>query len=125
MRHVLKEIFSRQALCHCLDCRKITGSAFSTNLVVAEDGFSVTKGTPKSFPKTADSGKTITSVFCGDCGSTLWRESETYAGTKIIKAGTLDGDASLEEAKPLVELFVVNRVSWLSAVAGTEQNQAA
>lgn len=122
---MLKEIFSRQALCHCLDCRKITGSAFSTNLVVAEDGFSVTKGTPKSFPKTADSGKTITSVFCGDCGSTLWRESETYAGTKIIKAGTLDGDASLEEAKPLVELFVVNRVSWLSAIAGTEQNQAA
>lgn len=125
MPHVLKATSCSQALCHCLDCRKITGSAFSTNLVVAEDGFSVTKGTPKSFPKTAASGKTITSFICGNCGSTLWRESETYAGTKIIKAGTLDGDISLEEAKPLVELFVVNRVSWLPAVTGTEQHQGA
>lgn len=123
---MLNAISPPQALCHCLDCRKITGSAFSTNLVVAEDGFSVTKGTPKSFPKTADSGKTITSFLCGTCGSTLWRESETYAGTKIIKAGTLDSAASLEEgAKPLVELFVVNRVPWLPAVTGTEQNQGA
>lgn len=90
---------------------------------MAEDGFSVTKGTPKQFAKKADSGKTITSFFCGDCGCTLWRESETYAGTKIVKYGTMDG--ALEDAKPLVELFVSNRVSWLTPVAGAEQNEAA
>lgn len=83
----------------------------------------MTKGTPKSFSKTADSGKTITSFLCGDCGSTLWRETESLAGTKIIKAGILDGDASLEGAKPLFETFVVNRVSWLPAVTGAEQHQ--
>lgn len=115
---------SHQALCHCLDCHKITGSLFSTNLLVADDGFSVTKGTPKQFSKTADSGKAITSFFCGDCGSTLWRQSDTYAGLKIIKAGTLDGNA-LEDANPAVELFVVNRPSWLPAFAGAVQNDAA
>lgn len=114
-----------QALCHCLDCHKITGSAFSTNVIVAEDGFSVIKGTPKQFGKKADSGKTITSFFCGDCGSTLWRESDTYAGTKIIKYGTMDAGSKLEDAKPLVELFVGNRPSWLAPIAGAQQNEAA
>lgn len=92
---------------------------------MAEDGWSVTKGTPKRFAKQADSGKTITSFFCGDCGSTLWRESDTYAGAKIVKYGTMDGLDALETAKPLVELFVGHRVSWLSPVAGAEQNEAA
>lgn len=61
-----------KALCHCMDCRKITGSTYSTNLIIPGEGFEVTKGTPKTIAKKADSGNTITSHFCGDCGSTLW-----------------------------------------------------
>ena len=115
-----------KALCHCLDCRKITGSLFSTNIVVPNEGFSVTKGTPKEYAKTADSGKTMTSYFCGDCGTTLWRQSETYGETKILKAGTLDGENVLDDdAKPAVELFVARRVSWLPPIEGTAKNQGA
>lgn len=111
-----------QALCFCLDCRKTSGSVFSTNVIVTGDGFSLTKGKPKEFKTTARSGKTVTSFFCGDCGTTIWRETETYGTNKIIKAGTLDGDA-VEDAKPLAELFVGNRPSWLSAIPGTAQNE--
>lgn len=85
----------------------------------------MTKGTPKKFAKTADSGKTITSFFCGDCGSTLWRETETYGNTKIVKVGTMDSPDTLEDAKPAVELFVVNRPSWLPALGGAAQNVGA
>ncbi|KAH6638469.1 DUF636 domain protein [Boeremia exigua] len=111
-----------KALCHCLDCRKITGSAFSTNFIVPNEGFSVTKGSPKSFSKKAESGNFITSNFCGDCGSTLWRQSETFGDTKIIKVGTIDGTA-IEDIKPTSELFIANRISWVSPVEGAEQNQ--
>lgn len=90
---------------------------------MSADGFSVIQGMPKAFPKTADSGKTITSYFCGDCGSTLWRETETYGDTKIIKAGTLDGE--MDGVKPAVELFTKNRVSWVPAVSGTELKETA
>ena len=68
-----------QALCHCVDCRKITGSTYSTNLVVGGEGFT-SSGNPKTFTKTADSGQPITSFFCGNCGSTLWRE-----GVRVIR----------------------------------------
>lgn len=87
------------------------------------DGVSVTKGTPKQYAKGADSGKTITSFFCGDCGSTLWRESDTYAGAKILKVGTFDHATALEDAKPLLELFTKNRPSWLQPVSGVEQKE--
>lgn len=120
-----------QVLCHCLDCRRISGSTFSTNLMVDAAGFTLLQGTPKAFAKTADSGTTITSYFCGDCGSTLWRETASSRGgadtnkTKIIKAGTLDGTGTLDEVRPAVELFTKNRVSWVPAVSGTELRETA
>jgi len=52
-----------QGLCHCLDCRKITGSTYSTNALFKEDEFKWTSGTPKEFAKTADGGKGISSWF--------------------------------------------------------------
>ena len=79
-----------KALCHCTDCRKITGSTYSTNIIVPGDGFSVTAGTPKTIAKKADSGSQITSHFCGDCGSTLWRDGPTFGDGKVIKVGVMD-----------------------------------
>lgn len=115
-----------EALCHCLDCRKITGSTYSTNIIAAGNGFSVTKGTPKESAKKAESGATIKTFWCGDCGSTLWRETPTYGeDNKIIKVGTLDSQAALEDAKPVLELFVRNRPSWVAAVPGAEQHEGA
>ncbi|KAI9652421.1 MAG: hypothetical protein M1831_006830 [Alyxoria varia] len=111
-----------KALCHCADCRKISGSTYSTNIIVAGDGFSVTKGMPKDFSKKADSGNTSTSYFCGDCGSTLWSASETFA--KVIKAGVMDSASAIGDAKPATELYASKRVPWVSAVAGAEQWKA-
>lgn len=50
-------------LCHCYDCRKITGSAYSTNAVYPSDGFKVTQGTPKQHTSKGESGREITSNF--------------------------------------------------------------
>ena len=48
---------------------------FSTNLFVGSDALKLESGSPKEYSKKADSGNTITSFFCGDCGTTLWRET--------------------------------------------------
>lgn len=36
------------ALCHCMDCQKWSGSAFSSNVAVPTAQFSVTKGLPRN-----------------------------------------------------------------------------
>lgn len=110
-----------KALCHCLDCRKITGSTYSTNLIVAGSNFKLLSGTPKSFAKTADSGREIVSHFCGDCGSTLWRDGASFGENKVIKVGTLDDIDALDKAQPAVELFSSHRVSWVGEITGAAQ----
>jgi hypothetical protein len=115
---------SIQALCHCADCKKISGGAYSVNAVVPGEGFSVTKGEPKKISKTADSGKTITSNFCGDCGSTLFREGETFGTSKVVKLGVMDDPSEVENGKPGVELYAPERPSWVSPISGADQLKA-
>ncbi|RYP72651.1 hypothetical protein DL769_004393 [Monosporascus sp. CRB-8-3] len=105
-----------KVICHCLDCRKIGGSAFSTNIIVPGSGFKVVSGTPKTISKTADSGKQITSHFCGDCGSTLFRDGPSFGDNKVVKVGVMDDINALEDAKPAVELFARSKASWIQDV---------
>jgi hypothetical protein len=65
-----------QVLCHCLDCRKIGGSTYSSNAIYSEEGFKVTKGTPKQHKKTADGGNEIISNF--------WFVPSTLSRNQII-----------------------------------------
>ncbi|KAI1123566.1 Mss4-like protein [Nemania abortiva] len=110
-----------KALCHCLDCRKITGSTYSTNIIIAGLDFKLVAGTPKSIAKMADSSREIVSHFCGDCGSTLWRDGASFGDAKVVKAGTLDDIDALDNAQPAVELFSSHRVSWVGEIAGAAQ----
>ncbi|GAW20304.1 hypothetical protein EKO27_g11281 [Xylaria grammica] len=110
-----------KALCHCLDCRKITGSTYSTNIIVGGSGFKLLSGTPKSIAKTADSGREIVSWFCGDCGSTLWRDGPGFGDGKAVKVGTLDDINALDDNIPAVELFTSHRVNWVGEVASAAQ----
>jgi len=108
-------------LCHCKDCRKISGSTYSSNSIFSEDGFKVTKGTPKQHTVKADGGNSITSNFCGDCGSTMWRQGATFPGKRIVKTGTLDDTNILDNLKVDVELYANTRPKWVSAQSGAAQ----
>lgn len=104
-----------------MDCRKIGGSTYSSNHIVPEQNFNLVSGTPKQITKTADSGKEITSYFCGDCGTTLWRDGQNSKGMKVIRAGILDNQEDIEKHPPVVELYGRQRVNWVKEVDGAEQ----
>lgn len=75
--------------CHCTDCQQVTGSVYGTMVFVAEDNITV-KGSPKKFEHPADSGNTLTKLFCGDCGSQVMGKNTGRAGMVGLRAGTLD-----------------------------------
>ena len=89
--------------CHCDNCRKVTGSAFATNIFVAEDDVVITQGEPKSHSHTADSGSTLVKEFCANCGSHLFGHTTGRPGVKNIKVGSID-DASF--VQPIANLYV-------------------
>ena len=62
-------------VCHCTDCQTMSGSAFRTVVLVAEDKFNLQSGKLKSYIKTAESGNQREQTFCPECGSPLYSTS--------------------------------------------------
>ncbi|KFY22839.1 hypothetical protein V491_02707 [Pseudogymnoascus sp. VKM F-3775] len=100
-------------LCHCLDCHKTSGSTFSHNALVLDKNFALVSGTPKEYTKKGDSGGTITSHFCGDCGTTLWRSGDFFPGGKIIKTGIIDDLKWVGDRPATAELFHERKTAWV------------
>ena len=80
-------------------------------------------GSPKSITKTADSGKKITSYFCGDCGTTLYRDGDNFPGANIIKAGVLDDHKWVDEHPPTGELFAPERAAFVQRLQGSDEKK--
>ena len=76
--------------CHCDDCRRCTGSAFSVGVRFDLTEFRITAGSPRAFTKRGDSGNELTRHFCPECGSPIFTSSPRHPDRVYVKAGTLD-----------------------------------
>ena len=76
----------RISVCHCLDCQRRTGSAFSAQARFPADKVRL-EGAAKSYVHTGDSGGQAVFRFCPECGSTVTYESESLAGLTAVPIG--------------------------------------
>ena len=65
----------RVSVCHCLDCKKRSGSAFASQARWPKAKAAI-EGNSKTFIKIADSGNRATFHFCPECGSDVYYEIE-------------------------------------------------
>lgn len=100
------------AVCHCTNCRKQGGSAFSVNCVVPDAAFHRT-GETQVFTDRGDSGNAVWRHFCPACGSPIVSIVETMPGITIVKAGTLDAPDTFA---PVVEVYCASAVAWVPAM---------
>ena len=89
------------ANCHCPDCRKFSGSAFSSVLAVEESVFKVVAGADNLIHFNSSPGKSRS--FCQTCGCPLFSRAEQRPGMVLIRAGSLDVDPRL---KPQSHIWV-------------------
>jgi hypothetical protein len=83
-----------QAICHCTDCQRQTGSPFSAFVGVPEDSFELAGETVATFTTYGeDHGGETQRSFCSACGSPVYSTTPLAPGVVLIKAGSLD-DAS-------------------------------
>lgn len=94
--------------CNCSRCRKFTGSAFASNLLVSPSEFRWLKGENFVARFELAEAKHFATAFCRKCGSSLpWL---TQTGTAVvIPAGTLDGDPQI---RPFQNIFCASRAVW-------------
>ncbi len=98
--------------CHCSRCRKFTGSAHATNIIVAPDQFEWLTGADQVGRFEHPEAKHFATCFCRQCGSSLPWEAQS-GGAVVIPAGTLDEDP---EIRPSQNIFWKDRVAWREAV---------
>ncbi len=103
-------------VCHCRNCQKQAGSAFSIVVAIPRAALSL-EGSLKDYVDHGDSGKRVLRRFCPECGSPIVSEAETIPDLAIIKAGTLD-DASW--VKPTMEIYCDSAQPWV-ALGGSMQ----
>jgi hypothetical protein len=96
-------------VCHCRNCQKQAGSAFSVVVAIPKPALSI-EGSPKTYADRGDSGKVLYRSFCPECGSSLFDEAEAMPGVALIQAGTLDDTSWI---KPTMEIFCDSAQPWV------------
>lgn len=87
----------RTGLCHCLDCRKHSGSVFGAYAIFPEAAVSITGGTHEYAGR----------HFCPRCGSSVFSRS----GDEIeLHLGAFDAP---DQLMPSYELWTIRREAWL------------
>ena len=105
-------------ICHCTNCQKQSGAAFSVNVGVKAEALSVT-GDLKTYVDHGDSGKEVLRRFCPSCGSPIISDAAAYPGIRIIKAGTLDNASSLN---PQFNVYWRDHQAWIEELGHLPKN---
>ena len=100
---------ARISLCHCLDCKRRTGSAFSWNATYPAERVSV-EGAYRTFNRSSDEGYWGRHHFCPECGVAVFYEIERRPGMISIPAGCF---ADPHFPPPTVEVYDERRCPWL------------
>ena len=110
VRYRIAERDQPAILCHCSHCQKSSGSAFSTNVMVAPDDIQF-EGAATAYEDVGDSGNKVLRFFCPQCGSSLY--SRLSNGAIAIKAGSLDDPSTV---RPKAQYWTERRQGWLDDI---------
>jgi hypothetical protein len=76
-------------ICQCRQCQRISGSGHSPQFALPAEAVSLT-GEVKFFALTGDSGNTVSSGFCPNCGNPVLKKSSGFRQFLFFHAATLD-----------------------------------
>jgi hypothetical protein len=85
-------------VCHCLECRKQSASAFGISVMARSADVRLLQGRLQSWSRSTDTGRTLTCFFCADCGSRVWHGDKDQADEISIKGGSIDEPVDLTDA---------------------------
>jgi hypothetical protein len=123
IRYAAEVVPATVRICHCTDCQRLTGTAFRTNIASLPGTFVLTRGTPKTYLKTAESGNKRAHGFCPECGTPLYATSpEPSPQSYGLRVGGIDQRAQF--GPPTRQIWCRSALPWsmdISAVAKAER----
>lgn len=110
----------RVSVCHCLNCKKRSGSAFAVQARWPSAQVSI-EGQSKTFVMVADSGNSATFHFCPDCGSDVHYENNGKFDEQIaIPLGAFDDPFFVA---PAFSVWDERKHDWVELVGDLEHSR--
>jgi hypothetical protein len=94
--------------CHCIDCRKSSGTGHCSHLGVPAAGVTVT-GELRFYDAPADSGNIVSRGFCPTCGAAIYSTNSAMPGMLFVRASGLDDP---EVFQPQMVVYTKRAPSW-------------
>jgi len=106
--------------CHCSRCRKFTGTAHATNIIIDPEDFQWLSGEASVGRFELAEARRFATSFCKKCGSSLpWLTQSGKA--YIIPAGTLDENPHI---KHMHNIYYSDKAEWYEDVCTLEKYDA-
>lgn len=93
--------------CHCSQCRKVQGSAYATNGIVAAADFCLTQGDDALGYYEEAPGQR--KYFCRHCASPIVSKNAAFPDQVRVRLGTIESDIS---ERPSAHIFVSSKANW-------------
>ncbi|WP_193368458.1 GFA family protein [Pelagibius marinus] len=94
--------------CYCEDCRRTSGTAHGTHVMVPEESFAMT-GALSAYDRPADSGNMVSRRFCPTCGSAVFSTNSGMPGFSFVRASSLD---DLDAVTPSAVVYASRAPRW-------------
>ncbi|MDP6377324.1 MAG: GFA family protein [Pseudomonadales bacterium] len=111
IRYQIGNAPAMMGVCHCKNCQRQAGSAFSTLASVPKAELTFTDGEPALYEDSdTESGNTVQRYFCGRCGSPIYSALPSQPDTVFLKTGTLDDTSGFQ---PQFNVWCDTKQSWV------------
>ncbi len=102
--------------CHCSQCRRASGSAFTAAASVDADGFRIVQGA--ELVGAFESSPQNRRMFCSRCGSQLFGKHDAYPAIVRVRAGAFDDDPNSRVA---ADIMMSSKAPWLEGHEHAEE----
>ena len=111
VKYEVKSEIEMVANCHCNSCRKMSGAAFATIVVVDEQECEIVAGRNElTVYQVSDNVK---KHFCRKCGTPVYYLNQKIPGKYIIPVGSLDNPMDLT---PSLNIFCETMLPWVRSI---------
>ena len=97
-------------VCHCKDCKVLTGSSYVVNSSVLENTL-IVEGEVSSTELKAGSGASCKTYFCTKCGAYVYADYDSAIKRLTLRTKNLDNP---ENFTPKVHILKKNKDPWLN-----------
>ena len=103
-------------VCHCKNCQRQAGSAFSTLAGVPKSEFTLISGELKLYEDSdTKSGNQVERFFCGRCGSPIYSALGDQPDSVFLKTGTMDDTSAFQ---PQFHVWCDSKQNWVTLEEG-------